>query len=241
MTKDMPELSLKYFSYLRSFHGMPQEGEINDEQTKKLIQSYRACVSFVDAQIGLLLDILEGNNLMDNTIIVLWGDHGYKLGDYNNWDKLSNHDIDNNIPFIFTAPSMKAGQVSNSLVELVDVYPTLCDLAGLPLPEHLEGNSLLPLMKNPQSKVKDYAITQCQRGKNNEIMGYSIRSDKYRYTRWIDLNDPDKKIIAKELYDQSNGKIISENLADSPKYKRTAEELDSQLSLELSKYKTYKP
>src|SRR5690606_31111238 len=136
-------------------------------------------VSMVDAQVGRLLDALGELNLDQNTIIVLWGDHGWKLGDYGNWCKHSNMEIDVNAPLIIAASGFKTGRQTKSLAEFVDIYPTLCDLAGLDKPGHLEGTSLLPVLMDARAEVKKVAISQYPRGNSLgydhklEYMGYS--------------------------------------------------------------------
>jgi beta-galactosidase len=242
----MPEVSLLPFGELRRYHDIPANGYLNDETSRKLIHGYYAAVSMIDAQIGRLLDALEENGLAGNTIIVLWGDHGWKLGEYGNWCKHSNMELDTNAPLIIAAPGMVKGAQTESLAEFVDVYPTLCDLAGLAKPGHLEGQSLVPILKNPQVTVKDVAISQYPRGKSlgydykQDIMGYSMRTGNYRFTRWQKYENP-SEIVAVELYDHSKGKIAGENLAEKPEYKQEVERLNKLLSAELNKYKLLKP
>ena len=235
----MPDVSMVPFGELRKYYGIPAKGLVSDEQAVNLIHGYRACVSFVDAMLGQLMDALEKNGIADNTIVVLWGDHGWKLGDYGNWCKHSNMEFDTNAPLMISAPGLKGGGKSNALVEFVDVYPTICQLAGLPLPSHLQGTTLIPILHNPQAKVKDVAISQYPRGNKNEIMGYSMRTEKYRYTRWVRFNEVGRPTVHAELYDQSHGKLVDKNLAMHPEYKNLVEQLDKQLTAELAKYKAY--
>ncbi len=235
----MPGISLGDFGELRKYHGIPAKGPLDDETSRNLIHGYYACVSMIDAQVGKLLDALDENGLADNTIIVLWGDHGFKLGDYGNWCKHSNAEFDTNTPLIIAAPSAKKGAMTNSLAELVDVYPTLCDLADLSKPDGLEGQSLVPILNNPSEKVKRVAISQYPRGPNQSIMGYSMRFGDYRYTRWHKFENPGE-IVAVELYDHSNPGVPKENLAINKKYSRRLDKLSSLLDEELSKYKLFK-
>ena len=231
--EDMPSISMPSFGELRSYYGIPNKGFLNDKDTKGLIHGYRACVSFVDEQVGRLLDALEENGLADNTIIVLWGDHGWKLGEYGNWCKHSNMEYDTQVPLIIAAPGYQKNQTTKSLVEFVDIYPTLCDLAGLEKPNHLQGQSMLPIMKNPNYKTKNVAISQYPRGDN---MGYSMRVGDYRYTRWVNFHSPNRQVVARELYDHSNGKLADKNLANDPNYKKRVDQLDELLTYELKKY-----
>src|SRR5690606_5837504 len=114
------------------------------------IRAYRACVSFMDAQLGRVIDELDRLGLRENTIIVLWGDHGYHLGEQGLFTKMTNFELGTRVPLIVSAPGMKApGQKSRALVELVDLYPTLADLAGLPVADSLEGSSFAPLLDKP--------------------------------------------------------------------------------------------
>lgn len=241
----MPDIALSNFGELRKYHNIPQSGPLDDETSRNLIHGYYACVSMIDAQVGKLLDALEKAGVMENTIIVLWGDHGWKLGEYGSWCKHSNAELDVNAPLIISAPGMKKGVHTKSLVEFVDMYPTLCELAGLQKPAHLEGTSLVPILKNPRAEVKKVAISQYPRGKNlgydnkQELMGYSIRTEKYRYTRWQKYENP-SEIVAIELYDHTNSKVASENLAIHPKFKKKIDKMNKLMDNTLKKYKLLK-
>jgi iduronate 2-sulfatase len=146
---------------LRTRHGIPKKGSIGEELSKTLLHAYYACVSYVDAQIGLMIEALEEAGVRDNTIIVVWGDHGWHLGEMGVWGKATNYEIATRVPLIVWTPDMKVrGTGTDALVELVDIYPTLCDLAGVPLPEHLEGRSFAPLLDDPGQPWKKAAISQ---------------------------------------------------------------------------------
>jgi len=238
---DMPSMALNNFGELRKYHAIPAEGYLNDEISRNLIHGYYATVSMIDAQVGRLLDALEENQLMDNTIIILWGDHGWKLGDYGDWCKHTNFELDTRVPLIIRDPKNPRGQQSASLAEFVDIYPTLTELAGLELPAHLEGTSLVPVLENPQTEVKQVAISQYPRGKSlefdrkRELMGYSIRYKNYRFTRWQKYLDP-QDVVAYELYDHSEGPLAEKNLAEDPEYADQVKELDHLLTQELARY-----
>ena len=242
---DMPDLALHQFGELRKYHGIPATGPLDDNTTKKLIHGYYASVSMIDAQVGKLLDALKENGLEDNTIIVLWGDHGWKLGDYGGWCKHTNFELDTNAPLFISVPWLNKNITTNSLAEFVDIYPTLCDLAGLQKPDHLEGQSLVPILKDPNVEVNKVAISQYPRGGSlgydmkSEIMGYSIRAGNYRYTRWQEYENPDI-VVAVELYDHSNTPLAKINVAKDPAYSTTVVELDDLLTQELKKYKVVK-
>lgn len=146
---------------LRSRLGIPKDGPIGDELSKTLLHAYYACVSYVDAQVGLMIDALEEAGIRENTIIVLWGDHGWHLGEMGSWGKATNYEIATRVPLMIHAPKMKAsGQQTRALVELIDIYPTLCELAGLQKPRHLDGISFVPLMDDPSLPWKAAAFSQ---------------------------------------------------------------------------------
>jgi arylsulfatase A-like enzyme/6-phosphogluconolactonase (cycloisomerase 2 family) len=210
---------------LRAYDGMPKEGPISEADALKLKHAYYACVSYLDANVGRVLDELEQLKLRENTIVVLWGDHGWKLGEHGEWCKHSNVENDTRVPLLISAPGLPAGQKSNSLAEFVDIYPTLCDLAGLPKPSHLEGASLEPVLRDPAKMVKNAAFSQYPRGR---VMGYSIRTDRYRLTRWIDRDDPEK-VLAIELYDHQTDPAENENVANNPANAAVVKELTERL------------
>jgi iduronate 2-sulfatase len=146
---------------LRTRHGIPKTGPIGDQLARTLLHAYYACVSYVDAQIGLMIGALEEAGVRDNTIIIVWGDHGWHLGEMGIWGKATNYEIATRVPLIVWTPDMMArGKSTKALVELVDIYPSLCELAGLPLPEHLEGKSFVPLLNDPDQEWKTAAVSQ---------------------------------------------------------------------------------
>jgi arylsulfatase A-like enzyme len=212
--KGTPKYAATSWGELRGYHGMPRKGLMPDADARRLIHAYRACVSYVDAQIGRLLDELDSLGLADNTMIVLWGDHGWKLGEHGMWCKHTNFELDTHVPLIFVAPGVATrGAHSPALAEFVDIYPTLCELAGLKQPSHLEGTSLVPVLKEPTRSWKKAAISQYPRG---NVMGYSLRTARFRYTEWQDRKDG--KAVARELYDFERDPACNENLADKPEY-----------------------
>jgi arylsulfatase A-like enzyme len=155
---------------------MPAEGPIPGDEARRLKHGYYAAASYTDAQIGKVIDELDRLRLTGNTIIVLWGDHGWKPGEHGSWAKHSNVENDTNAPLILSAPAMKArGRSTRALVEFVDIYPTLAELAGLPLPAHLEGVSMQPLLDSPSRPWKTAAFSQYPRGQR---MGYSMRTHR---------------------------------------------------------------
>jgi len=207
-------------------------GVLTDDKQRELIHGYMAAVSYTDAQIGKVLDELEKQGVAENTIIVLWGDHGWHLGDHNLWCKHSNFEQATRSPLIFVAPGEEKGQKNSSPVEFVDIYPTLCNLAGLDIPADLDGVSLKPILDGSQEKVKGFAISQYPRGPR---MGYSLRNDRYRYTAWfkIDYKAGEKatneNLIAEELYDYATDPEETTNHADEADYASLRKDLRTQL------------
>ncbi|HKQ78883.1 MAG TPA: sulfatase [Blastocatellia bacterium] len=185
---------------------------------REAIQAYYASISFLDANVGRLLDALDRLRLTDNTLIVFWSDHGYLLGQRGQWMKQSLFEGSARNPLIIAGPGVAKGGASRRTVELVDLYPTLADLCGLAeAPKNLAGRSLRPLLKNPNAKWDKAAITQVQRGAGQDaFMGYSVRNERWRYTEW------DKGKRGVELYDEANDPRETRNLANDPKYAKIA-------------------
>jgi len=186
----------------------------NDSLRREYMQAYHACISFVDAQIGRVFDRLVEHDLWDDTIIVLTSDHGYHLGEHFMWGKVTLFEIGNRVPLIVRAPGVTTrGSSSEGLVEMIDYYPTLAELAGIAAPADLQGKSIVPLLKDPSASGKEVVYTVVSRGDN---LGQAIRTQQWRYTRWPD---------GEELYDL--GKDIKEhhNLAKSPEYKETLKKM----------------
>lgn len=227
--KGAPPYALTAFGELRQYWGVPKQGPVPDDLARELIHGYRAATSFTDANVGRVLAELDRLGLRENTIIVLWGDHGWKLGEHASWSKHTNLENDTNVPLIVAAPGAKAnGQQSRGLVEFVDLYPTLCDLAGLPLPEHLEGTSLKPLLENPAREWKTGAISQFPRSdKGQSLMGYSLRTDRYRLTEW--RNRKTGEAVAYELYDHQTDPEENQSLANQPEHAELVKQLAAQL------------
>ena len=183
---------------------------INDKQALECKLAYYAAISFVDAQIGKVLDAVDDLGLADNTIIVFWSDHGYHLGEHGLWFKQSCFEESAKSPLIISVPGNREnGNICRRMVELVDIYPTLAELTGLKISPDLEGYSLQQLIRNPKAKWDHPAFTQVQRGK---IPGHSVRTEKWRYTEW------NFGKTATELYDEVNDPKELHNLAADPKY-----------------------
>jgi iduronate 2-sulfatase len=182
-------------------------------QARESLQAYWAAIEFMDAQVGRLLDTLDRLKLADHTIIVLWGDNGYHVGDHGLWKKQSLFEYSARVPLIIAAPNQKTkGQASARTVELLDIYPTLAELCGLKPTHKLAGQSLKPLLNNPKAKWDKPAFTQVWRGR---FAGHSVRTERYRYTEWDDGK------AGAELYDYETDPKEEHNLANDPSHAKT--------------------
>ncbi len=202
-------------------------GKENDSLRREYMQAYHACVSFIDAQIALVLDALKQGGHWDDTIVVLTSDHGYHLGDHFLWGKVTLFDIGAKVPFIVRAPGVaKRGASSEAMVELIDIYPTLADLAGLTAPKHLQGTSLRPLLEHPERPgKKKHAYTVVTRG---EKMGHALRSQRWRYGKWPD---------GEELYNLRKDPSERDNLAGRPEVFERLQEFREVLKGKLNEVK----
>jgi arylsulfatase A-like enzyme len=226
-----PELAFTDSGELRGYQGMPKGNQpFSDTQTRELIRAYYAATSYMDAQLGRVLGELDKLGLRDNTIIILWGDHGWHLGEQGQWCKHTNFENATRATLMISvpagiAPEVKAGAKTEALVEFVDIYPSLCELAGLELPSGLEGSSFAPLVSDPTRPWKSAAFSQYPR-QNGEIMGYSMRTDRFRYTEW---QDKQGKPVAVEMYDHQSDPRETRNIADAPDQAGAAAELSKKL------------
>ena len=210
--RNAPDVAFRTWGELRSYSDIPDVGNCDEAKTRELIHGYYACVSYTDAQIGKLMAELDRLDLRKDTIVILWGDHGWKLGEYSDWCKHTNFELDTHAPMIISDPDMPKGQRIDALTEFVDIYPTLSELCGLPVAADLEGTSAVPLMNDPRRPWKKAAFSQYPRPKN--IMGYTMRTDQYRYTEWIDRKTGDVK--ERELYDLKNDPLCKESIVYKP-------------------------
>jgi iduronate 2-sulfatase len=268
---DAPSLARHSSLELRTRTGVPAAGPIDEAIARELRRAYAACTSFVDAQVGRVLAELDALGLRENTIVIFWGDHGWHLGEFGIWGKATDHEVATRAPLLVSAPGRKArGLGSSALVEFVDVYPTLCELAGLPVPGGLEGTSLVPLLDEPARPWKTAAFSQFpvpalrewaarplspamrktffgplmdevearlrrEHGARydqgifeREIMGYTMRTDRYRFTAWVDRRDPTAEPYALELYDHTVDPQETVNLARQPAQREVVAQLRRQ-------------
>lgn len=202
--EDSPKEAMHNWEELRTMYGgIPQEGALSEAQARALKHGYYACVSYTDAMIGEILDELDRLEMRDDTIIVLWGDHGWQLGEHSLWCKHALFKTSLNAPLIISAPGYDAGQRTTSLVEFVDIYPTLCELAGVALPTHLQGKSLAPLMMEPSQVFKDAVFSRYHSGD-------AVKMERYHYVEWSNG--------ARMLYDHSLDPDENINIANHPEY-----------------------
>ena len=241
---------------LRTRSNIPKSGPIGPELSRTLKHAYLASTSYVDAQIGLLMASLEKAGVRDNTIVIVWGDHGWHLGDMGVWGKATNYEIATRVPLMISVPGMKVrGKSTNGLVELVDIFPTLCELAGVPIPNHIEGHSFVPLINSPDRNWKKAAFSQYpnpalrewaanplsrgmretwfgpliqgveqrimdQQGEKwdrelfeKHLMGYTMRTNRYRLVVWRDHRRPKAEPIFVELFDHQSDPNETKNIA----------------------------
>jgi iduronate 2-sulfatase len=249
-----PDLAYHTAAELYAYSDIPEISSFSDQKVglnlpvdkqKELIHGYYAATSYTDAQVGILLNTLDSLRLSQNTIIVLWGDHGWHLGDHNLWCKHTNFEQATHAPLLVSSPNIKPSK-SKSPSEFVDIFPTLCDLAGISIPTHLDGKSLVPVMKNPSAAVKEFSVSQYPRTLNKldterlgwsdgQYMGYSIRTGQYRYTIWMKDSFRSYKpynkdlIVATELYDYEKDPNETVSVVNEKEYASITKDLSSKM------------
>ena len=210
-----PPFAGKGYIEIDQYEPIERKTPFDEELQRTLIHAYYACVSFMDAQIGRVMDELDRLKMTDDTIIALWGDHGYHLGDLGYWTKHTNYEQANRIPIMFVAPGVaQPGTYTDQLAETVDIYPTLVQLAGLAhpgehVPQPIDGESLVPVLRDPSVRVRDHVYHVFPRGRR---MGRAIRTDRYRLIEWKIPNEPQETALY-ELYDYQTDPLESRNLA----------------------------
>lgn len=212
-----PKQAFHRFGELRSYSGIPQEGPVDDSLSVTLQHGYYAATSYVDQLIGSVLDALEASGLRESTIVVLWGDHGWNLGEHGLWCKHCNFNTSLQAPLIISAPDMPKSKLAPSLVEFVDIYPTIAELCGLSIPSTVEGKSLMPVLENPQAHHKDFIISQFQKG-------LTIKTERYAYTEWRGAED---NLLSNMLFDHENDLEETINLAGNPEYASLVDSLST--------------
>ncbi|MCF2946954.1 sulfatase [Paraglaciecola aquimarina] len=221
---NMHGLALTKWNELRMYGGTPKEGDADDETTKTLIHGYYASVSYMDAQVGKVMQALDDMDLRKNTLVVLMSDHGYKIGEYGAWNKHSNMEIDTRVPLIISRETSHKGRKTNvtseALVENIDIFPTIAQVSGLPLPK-MDGQSLVKLLDDPAMPWAEAAYSLHSRGK--KYMGVTVTDGVWRYTEW--RKSETQELLGKELYLHKNGDIAVANLAGVTVHKDTEQRM----------------
>jgi len=210
---------------LRSYATIPPKGSVSTEQARKLIHGYYACVSFIDAQVGRLTKALQDTGLANNTVVILCGDHGWQLGDHGMWNKHSCFETSMQTPLIVSIPEQQldtaqGGRIA-ALTELIDIYPTVCELTGIPKPEHLQGTSFVPLLKNPKLSGKPQAVGRYRDGD-------TIRTDRFRLSEYRKRQGT-QLTLGSMLYDHRTDPDENINLADREQQQNTVKTLSEML------------
>ena len=216
---NVPNRARHLWGELRYYKDIPKKGQVSNEMAKKLIHGYYASVSYVDAQVGKLIKGLDDLGMRENTTIILVGDHGWSLMEHGLWVKHSNFEVALQVPLIISDSDIQKNKKTNSIAELVDLYPSICDLANISKPAHLEGNSLTNALKNPSKVFKNKAYARYQKGE-------TLIADNFFYTEW-QIND---KTIAKMLYDHNTDPDENRNLAIEDRYKIVVDSLSNILN-----------
>jgi arylsulfatase A-like enzyme len=211
---------------LQSYKTPPK---MTDDQRRECVQGYRAAISFMDTQVGHVVDALDRLGLAKNTVIVFTSDHGYHMGEHGLWQKMSIFEESARVPLLIVAPkTSKSGAVARTPVGLIDLYPTLTQLCGVKAPDNLQGQSLVPILKDTNTEGRGWALSQVTRGggkdrEQNRIFGYSLRTPRWRYTEW------DEGKQGRELYDHDRDAKELTNLADNASEEKTVATLTKQL------------
>lgn len=216
---DIPKRGINYVTSVN--------GKMNEEQEKKAIAAYYASVTYMDAQVGKVLNTLKEEGLEDNTIVIFTSDHGFHLGEHRFWMKVSLHEESARVPLIIKVPGKKPA-VCNSFAELLDLYPTITELAGLPISEHLQGKSLVKTLDNPEHKVRDMAFSVSQGGRT-----FLLRDENWAYIQYDE--DAGSGI---ELFDMNTDPKQYTNLAENPEYANIVDDFKNKLKSKLVEVRT---
>lgn len=245
LPKDSPALAINSCYELKACYDLehvkhPSEASLTEEEARLLKHGYYASVSFVDACLGKLMQGLKDLDLDENTIVVVWGDHGWKLGEHGSWCKQTNYKIDLQVPLQIRVPGVSTtGAACNQLVELVDLYPTVCDAAGVPIPADMEGKSLKPLLADPDQQFKTAAFSQFHRNPRvspdkKQYMGFSMMTKEYHYIQWRSWDHikgvAGDEVKAIELYDLRSDSDENVNVAELSENQALLKQLAEQLA-----------
>jgi len=207
---------------INGYLGIPEKGDLSEDLSKKLKHGYYATISYIDHLVGKIINTLEEEKLSENTIIIFVSDHGFNLKEHSQWGKYTSHRVSGRVPLIIYNPKIKSSINSNSLVELVDIYPTVIDLLGLESPDHiLDGKSLVKILKNPKHENKSHVFMK-------NAKGYTIKTADYSYTEYLKLND-NRQLIGNVLFDHKNDTNETINLSKDIRYKNVVDSLSSLL------------
>ena len=241
---DAPELATRSWRELEGYQDIANDGKISAAKSRQLRHGYYACVSYIDALIGRLLKGLSKLQLTENTIVVVWGDHGFHLGEQGLWTKANNYELSTRVPLIMALPPGSSSGPNlppqqpgtcNRFVELVDIFPTLTDICRLPAPPGVEGSSFSALLSDPTLPWKSAVFSQHPRDTESHrhkgpgsIMGYAVRTDRYRYVEWKQWNTGN--VITSELYDHHAHAQETYNSIDAPEYAEARRQLQQILA-----------
>lgn len=228
---DWPNSAFTRWQELRGYTDIPRTGPLPEGKARELIHGYYAATSYMDAQTGRVLDELDQLGLSGDTVVVLFGDHGWHLGEQDLWAKTTNFEVAARAPLMIHVPGMRSGgRTCDRLVEFVDIYPTLCEACGIAPREELEGTSMMPLLEDPGQSWKKAAFNQITRpylaDQDWEQMGYSMRTDRYRYSEWVDR---DRQVLARALFDFRIAPTETVNLASHEDHQGLVESLSGQM------------
>jgi iduronate 2-sulfatase len=223
--KDAPNEAIHTWGELRAYADVPKKGPLPDELARTLIHGYYACVSYTDAQVGRVLEELQRLGLADDTIVVLWGDHGWNLGEHTLWCKHCCFETSMHAPLIVRALGVEGGRKTDGLTEFIDIYPSLCELAGLPMPDHLQGKSFVPLMKTPDMAWKQAAVGRYRNGD-------TIRTHQHRFSEYANGKE---KSVARMLYDHQADPGENVNISERSQSQEVVERLTGQLHERMGK------
>lgn len=221
-----PKIALTAWGELRAYKDVPEQGPLSQELARELIHGYYACVSFVDDQIGRLLAALDTVGLKENTLVVVWSDHGWKLGDHGMWCKHTNYEIDTRVPLFIRLPDgRQAGSITSELTSLIDIFPTICEFLDIETPDYCEGTSRAYLFGDSSTTKEIAAYSEFER--HGGITGFTVKTGHLRYTEWIHLES--REIRERELYDHSIDPLETLNRINVASYAETIPQLSERL------------